>query len=190
MAPSRCARGGAGVSTYIRELLFELPRHIEGRIAALVAADAVGELPPEVAALPMPVASGVRRTLQGLRSPRVQSRLLHGLDVDLPLRSAAATVTTVHDLAVFDTPWAFSAHRVLGERLVVAHALRHADAVIAVSAFTAERIQALSGREATVIPEAPSRTMRVATASEIAAARRQYALPERYVLHVGTVEPR
>ena len=70
-------------------------------------------------------------------------------------------VTTVHDLAVFDTPWAFAFRRVVGERLIVARSIMAADAVIAVSAFTAERIKAIFKREAVVIPEAPSPSMRI-----------------------------
>ena len=49
-------------------------------------------------------------------------------------------------MAIFDTPWAFPRHRVAGERLLVRHALRRADVIVAVSAFTAERISALVGQ--------------------------------------------
>ncbi len=99
-------------------------------------------------------------------------------------------ITTVHDLAVFDVPWAFPARRVVGERLIVARSVRAADVVIAVSAFTAERVKAILQREAVVIPEAPSDSMRIPGYDEIATVRKRYRLPERYVLHVGTIEPR
>ena len=65
----------------------------------------MGELPASVTPVPHAVADGVRRAASGLLlSPG--HGLLHSLDVDLPLRTPGPTVTTVHDLSVFDVPWA------------------------------------------------------------------------------------
>jgi len=116
--------------------------------------------------------------------------LFHGLDADLPYWRKGPTVSTIHDMAVFDTPWAFPRHRVAGERILVRHALRRADAVIAVSAFTAERVQALVGREATVVHSAPGAHMRPPTEEAVADVRERYGLPDCFVLHVGSIEPR
>lgn len=117
--------------------------------------------------------------------------LVHGLDVDLPLLTpGAATVSTVHDLSVFDTPWAFSRVRARGERLVLRQALRRADALVAVSAFTAERVRDVLGRDATVTPLAPGPGFAPADQTEQARVRGAHRLPARFVLHVGTVEPR
>lgn len=115
---------------------------------------------------------------------------MHGLDVDLPLLSGAATVSTVHDTAVFDTPWAFSPVRARGERLLMRQALHRADAVVAVSAFTAQRVQDLVGRTAVVTPLAPASSFGPPTDADCVRVRRQYGLPEAFVLHVGTIEPR
>ena len=116
---------------------------------------------------------------------------MHGLDVDLPLLTpGAATVSTVHDLSVFDTPWAFSRVRARGERLVLRQALRRADALVAVSAFTAERVRAVLGLDATVTPLAPGPGFAPASSAEQERVRATHRLPERFVLHVGTVEPR
>ena len=68
-------------------------------------------------------------------------------------------MTTVHDLAIFDTPWAFPRARVTGERLLVRHALHRADAIVAVSSFTAERVSALVGRPSVVVHSAPAPEM-------------------------------
>lgn len=151
--------------------------------------DAVDELPASVRPLVRPRADGARRTALGLLPVR-GADLVHGLDVDLPVRSSGPTVSTVHDVAVFDTPWAFSGVRARGERLLLRGNLRRADAVVAVSAFTAQRVQDLFGREATVTPLAPGPGF--APPDEAARARLQqrHALPDRFVLHVGTVEPR
>ncbi len=70
------------------------------------------------------------------------------------------------------------------------HALRRADAVIAVSAFTAERVAALTGRQAAVVHSAPGDRFSPPGGEEIARVRGAYRLPERFVLHVGNIEPR
>jgi glycosyltransferase involved in cell wall biosynthesis len=181
--------GGSGVQTYIRELLRALPAVVHAELVAAVQSDAVHELPPEVRPRVHPVAAGARRALAGLRGLG-PSDLVHGLDVDLPLRPGAPTVATVHDLSVFDVPWAFNRHRAAGERLLVRRSLRMADAVIAVSAFTARRVRDLLGRDAVPIPLAPSPDMRPPDPGAIETVRRRYALPRRFVLHVGTIEPR
>jgi glycosyltransferase involved in cell wall biosynthesis len=116
--------------------------------------------------------------------------LFHGLDVDLPLRRGGPTVSTVHDMAIFDTPWAFPRLRVAGERVLLRHALRRADVIVAVSAFTAERVSALVGRSSTVVYSAPAPDMRPAEGEAVARVRAVYGLPERFVLHVGNIEPR
>jgi glycosyltransferase involved in cell wall biosynthesis len=181
--------GGSGVQTYIRELLRALPAVVDADLVAAVQADAVGELPREVRARIHPVAAGVRRALAGLRSLG-PSDLVHGLDVDLPLRPGAPAVATVHDLSVFDVPWAFSRQRAAGERLLVRRGVRQADAIIAVSAFTAQRVRDLLGRDATPIPLAPSPDMRPPAADAVEGVRARYELPRHFVLHVGTMEPR
>ncbi len=180
---------GGGVSTYIRELLRALPPAVSSTVAAAVQSTAVGELPPDVEPLVQPPSKGVRRAISGLRGFGVAD-LVHGLDVDLPLRPRVPTVSTVHDMALYDVPSVFPRHRVAGERLLVRHALRRADAVIAVSAFTAERVKARSGRDAVVVHEAPGSDMVVPPGAEVQRVRERHRLPERFVLHVGNIEPR
>ncbi len=181
--------GGGGVSTYIRELLVQLGADLDAQLLAVVRPPGVDELPPEVTAVLRRESHGVRRALDGLVGFG-PADLTHGLDVDLPLRRPGATVATVHDLAVFDVPWAFPRLRAVGERALVASSLRRADALIAVSAFTAERVRQRSGREATVVHSAPARTMAPPSTGEVARVRQRYCLPERFVLHVGNIEPR
>lgn len=181
--------GGSGVQTYIRQLLMGLSHHIDAELTVSVQRSALSELPAGVEALPRRTASGMRRALQGLRALG-PADVVHGLDVDIPLRPVGPCVSTVHDLSVFDTPWAYSWRRVVGERALVTSALRRADAVIAVSPFTAERVAARFGRHAVVTPLAPSPDMAPPATSEVAHVRARYSLPDVFVLHVGTVEPR
>ncbi|MDA8276354.1 MAG: glycosyltransferase family 1 protein [Actinomycetota bacterium] len=180
---------GGGVSTYIRELLVALPPVVGATVAAAVQSTAVGELPSDVEPLVQPPSRGVRRALSGLRGFGAAD-LVHGLDVDLPLGPRVPMVSTVHDMALYDIPSVFPRHRVVGERLLVQHALRRADAVIAVSAFTAERVKARFGRDAVVVHEAPGAGMVVPSAGDVERVRTRYRLPETFVLHVGNIEPR
>jgi glycosyltransferase involved in cell wall biosynthesis len=180
---------GGGVSTYIRELLAALVPVVRADLVAAVRPSGVQELPNGVATLVHAESSGVRRAIEGARGFG-PADLTHGLDGDLPFRGSGPRVTTIHDLAVFDVPWAFPRFRVAGERVLLRAALRHADAIIAVSGFTAERIRAIAGREAVVVHEAPSPSMVPAGVDEIARVRQHYGLPQEFILHVGNIEPR
>lgn len=177
------------MQTYCRELLAALDPLTGAQLAALVQADAAGELPSRVTPRIRPVAAGLRRAVEGLRPVR-NADLVHGLDVDLPVLSGAATVATVHDASVFDVPWAFPPVRARGERLLLHASLRRADAIVAVSAFTAERVRALFRRDAVVTPLAPAPHFCPPPEQDVERVRARYGLPTTCVLHVGTIEPR
>ncbi len=157
--------------------------------AARIQRDAVSELPSDVVATTRPVRAGVRRLVDGLLPLRGYD-LVHGLDVDLPLSTGCPTVTTVHDLSVFDVPWAHSPARARGERGAVALAVRRADAIIAVSQFTADAVADRFGRDATVTHLAPRSGFEPASSAAVDAVLRRHRLPDGFVLHVGTIEPR
>jgi glycosyltransferase involved in cell wall biosynthesis len=181
---------GAGISTYIRELLVAMAAENPAvSLSAVVQADAVDGIPNPVEPIVRSTSSGTRRALQGLIPVR-NVRLFHGLDVDVPLWGADRVVSTVHDLSFIDAPWAYGPYRLRGERLLLGHAVRRADALIADSAFTAERLAHWSGRESTVIPLAPPTWARVPTEDEAHLIRGKYRLPQRFLLHVATMEPR
>lgn len=182
-------REGGGVSTYIRELLAALVIETGATLTAAVHPGGVSELPSGVDPLVIRESRGIARALAGARGFG-PTDLFHGLDADLPYRRPGPMVSTIHDMAIFDTPWAFPRHRVAGERVLVRHALRQADVVVAVSAFTAERVKALVGREAVVIHSAPSTRMHPPDRGQVDEVRARYELPDRFVLHVGSIEPR
>jgi len=181
--------GGSGVQTYIVELLSALVEVVDADMVASVRADACSLLPPAITPI-------VRRPGHGMRAIATEARglgpatLVHGLDVHIPVRPGAPTVATVHDLAVYDVPWAFKRRWVMRERAAIAHAARRADTLLAVSEFTAQRLHDRFGRDATVVPEAPSRDMVPAVEVELAEVRLRYDLPSRFVLCVATIEPR
>jgi glycosyltransferase involved in cell wall biosynthesis len=158
-------------------------------LSAVVQRDAVDDLPPGTTPRIRPVSKGVTRAVLGAFDDGTCD-LFHGLDVDLPLATRALSVATVHDVSVYDMPSASSRFRALGERRLVGRALHKADLLLAVSEFTAERIHAISGRTATVVELAPASWARPPSEDQITAVRRKYGLPERFVIQVGTVEPR
>ncbi|BBB40395.1 glycosyltransferase [Mycobacteroides abscessus subsp. bolletii] len=182
--------GGGGVSTYARELIAAMvPVLPVAELSATVQKSAAGLLPARVRPIPVRDCRGLRRaSVTKFSVDRVD--LLHALDVDLPLVGSRRTVATIHDLAVFDVPWAFSKAKAVGERLFVKDTLRRADVLIAVSDFTAERIHDACGRDAVVTPLAPASWAVPPADQAVAAVRAKYALPDQFVLQIGTVEPR
>jgi glycosyltransferase involved in cell wall biosynthesis len=166
-----------------------LPQATDAQLVAVVQSNATGELPAGMAVRERPPCIGVRRIVENLR-PVGPADLVHGLDVELPLRPGAPTVTTVHDLALFDQPAAFTFRKRLGKPMTVRRSIKVADAVIAVSSFTAERVRALFGRDSVVVHEAPGPAFTPPAPARVEAIRLRYDLPPAFVLHVGNLEPR
>ena len=110
----------------------------------------------------------------------------------MPLKTAP-TVMTVHDLAFKLYP---AYHRRLNRWFLNSAMplfLERADAIITVSESSKRdliRVYGLPADKITVTYEAASPTFSPAPAERVAAARSAYGLPERYLLTVGTIEPR
>lgn len=185
--------GGSGVQTYQREIMSAIATSITNQpdwsFSVVAQEDAVEEIPRDWSLIKRPVSAGIRRAAEGLRPAR-GADLFHGLDVDLPFAQTGATVSTVHDMSAFDTPWAMSKLRARGEQALLRRNLRHADEIIAVSQFTADRVKAITGRTSTVIPLAPAPWSRIPSDTEVARVREKYSLPDRFVFQLATLEPR
>ena len=179
------------MQTYIRELLVAMSESTSAELVAHVQTEAVGELPPLVRAATHRSSAGVRRAAGGLALRPAPGSLFHGLDVDLPVRPGRGPqLATIHDLSVFDVPWAHPRTRSHGERALLAHTMCRADALVSVSQFTADRVKARFGRSCTVTPLAPRTGLAPASDEAVEEVRRRYRLPEDAVLAVGTIEPR
>lgn len=107
----------------------------------------------------------------------------------IPAPTAAARVVTVHDVAFVHHPERFSAH---GVRVMTAglERCRRADLVLCPSRATADDLVALgfATDRVRVVPWGVAAT--TVTAADVDRVRRAYELPDRFVLFVGTVEPR
>ncbi len=183
--------GSGGVSTYAREFLRAVSPGLPATsdVSALVQRSALAELPAGIKAVTMRNSHGALRALQA-KLPTGKTDIFHSLDVDLPVSGPRMSVATVHDLSVFDVPWAFGKVRALGEQALVSDSLRRADVIIAVSTFTAERIRDISGRQSVVTPLAPGPWATPPLPGAVEAVRAKYQLPEKFILQVATVEPR
>lgn len=103
------------------------------------------------------------------------------------------TVLTVHDLIFHLFPQHHKRLNYWYLRLTMPLYCRRAQAIITISETSKGdllRCYGLPADKVTVVYEAAAPHFRPATAEAIAAVRRRYGLPERYVIFVGTIEPR
>jgi glycosyltransferase involved in cell wall biosynthesis len=102
-------------------------------------------------------------------------------------------VVTIHDCAFFDQANCFSRAFAAWYQFLVPRLARAARQIIAVSEFSKQRIVELCrvpAEKVTVIYSGVGERFRPHSADEIAAVRIKLALPQRYILCVGSLEPR
>jgi glycosyltransferase involved in cell wall biosynthesis len=125
---------------------------------------------------------------------RIKPDVYFGPAGALPLgRVAAPVAITVHDLAIYRNSRWFPPNQPLSTRLVVPRSILRADVVIAVSENTARDIAELFDMDRNrieVVPHGISPRFRPMGADELAGARARLGLPDRFILFVGTIEPR
>lgn len=180
---------GSGMHRYASELMASLPGVARARLLAVVQSDMVDAVPPGVESMARDGAQGLARFVAGGRA-FPPGALIHGLNVAIPWRASAPTVATVADLSIYDVPQGFRWQYRMAERVVMQNAVRKADALVAISAFTAERLLDRFGREATVTHLAPGRAFTTPPDDAVADARSRYRLPDRFCLFVGARDGR
>ena len=123
---------------------------------------------------------------------RLGPAVYHSPNYILPLALRCPTVVTVHDLAFLDA----SLHRMRSHlylSALTALAVRKADRIICVSRHTRDQLvdhfPAVADR-ARVVTEGVGRSFTPRPPAAVEAFRARYGLPERYILFVGTFEPR
>jgi glycosyltransferase involved in cell wall biosynthesis len=122
-----------------------------------------------------------------------EADVFHATDHLLPPLRATRSVFTVYDLTVFEQPATHSCLNRWFTRLMLPRFLRAADAVIAVSRSTqddlARHYPFVMGKTVVIHPGVTPH-FRPAGRDTLERVRREYALPARFFLHVGTIEPR
>jgi alpha-1,3-rhamnosyl/mannosyltransferase len=122
-------------------------------------------------------------------------QLIHGPSNSLPLLSFGLPgVVTIHDLAIYDHPEWFPAGQWFATRVVVPQSIHRARAIICPSTATRQAIVRhfhVDPQQCRVIPHGVetefSLPLSTAVRTELTV---RYALPQRYLLQVGTVQPR
>ncbi len=196
----------AGVSTYSLELLRALGRlRTEGQTAheftayvgdEALALDGVtlvrGRLPLGVQFGARPPARIVwEQTAFPLLARRAD--LLHGLVNVLPLAARVPGVVTVHDLAFVRAPETMPRVRRTYLTALCRASVARAARVVAVSRQTADDLLRFFGVPAArvaVVPNGVDARFGPASAEESTAFRRARGLPDRFLLYLGTLEPR
>lgn len=111
----------------------------------------------------------------------------------LPPLARGRSVVTIHDTAFLRMPETVERRNLQFLRAGISDTIRRADAIIAVSAFTASEIKALLEVDPArlhVIHSGISRDFRAPADDDVASVLRQHGLDRPYVLTVGTLEPR
>ncbi len=139
------------------------------------------------------VALGPR--LRGLRGPRLEVH--HGPHYTMPsMCGPLARVVTVHDLTFFDHPEWHERAKVPFFRAAIRQAATHADAIVCVSEVTATRLRELLEPRCDIFVAPHGVDLRrfrpEAEESRDDEMLRRFGLRvgARYVLHLGTIEPR
>jgi glycosyltransferase involved in cell wall biosynthesis len=119
--------------------------------------------------------------------------LLHGLAYAAPLASGCPTVVSVHDLSFLRYPGAFRPFNRSYLSLVTRASARRAACVITASESTRQDIVSLIGvpeDRVAVVPDGVAPEFHPASPDETTSFRQRAGLPERYILFLGTLEPR
>ena len=194
---------GAGVNNYGRQLLRALGQAVlagqtEHRVTAFVHAAEFQAPGVQLVRSRLPLERPQARiaweqAVLPLELLRHKAQLVHGLVNVLPLASRVPGVVTVHDLSFVRTPQTLPPLKRAYLAQLCAASVRRARTVIAVSRQTAEDVAHYFG-----VPPGKIRVIHNGVAPEFAPGARgaqdQFrtakGLPARYLLYLGTLEPR
>lgn len=124
---------------------------------------------------------------------REKLQLFHGTNYDVPLRRHSATVLTIHDLSPLLHPETHPQRSVNRARRRLPLMTRTADAIIvpteSIRGEVCEHLR-LSPEKVFVVPEAARSSFRPIDFTETTMLRRRLGVKEKFLLAVGTIEPR
>jgi glycosyltransferase involved in cell wall biosynthesis len=190
----------AGVHQYIHHLLLHLGQ-ADGRLRYTVLLGE-GVLPPDIALTSLrsrwPTSRAAVRVLwEQLVQPwtlrRIGAHLVHGPAFVGPLLAPCPVVITIHDLSFIRFPTLFRTANRFYLTMLTRLSARRARRLIAVSAHTAAettRLLGIPSERIDVVYHGVDPAFHPLPADEVAVFRQRQGLPERFVLCVGTLEPR
>jgi glycosyltransferase involved in cell wall biosynthesis len=190
------ARPWAGVGVYTSQILRAMAvERPDCRFTVFIPPGVSVESSPAISYRQVPPVPFVGRHMQWpARLRRLRPDVFFGAVGALPLMDVGTpSVITIHDLAIYRNAGWFPRRQPLSTRWVVPSSLRRADRVIAVSSNTARDAEDLFGvpsSRITIVPHGVSPGLRPMSSEELASTRERLNLPERFILFVGTIEPR
>jgi glycosyltransferase involved in cell wall biosynthesis len=194
----------AGISHYVEQTLLELGKIDRGNRYTVYTTRGLNGaalgLPPNFRVVPsrLPTINPrVRIPWEQLLAPillrQSGAHLFHGVHSVVPFASPVPSVVTVHDLAFIRFSQTFRAYNRAYLDLATRLSVRRAARVLVVSEHTKREVMGLLGvpeERVVVTPNAARAHFRPPDPGRLEAFRARKGLPERFVLYVGTLEPR
>jgi glycosyltransferase involved in cell wall biosynthesis len=194
----------AGISHYVEQTLAQL-----GEIDRTNCYDIYTTRGLDANALGLPANFRVRPSMLPTINPRVRipweqliapallrasgADIFHGVHSVVPLSCPVPSVVTIHDLAFIRFPQTFRAYNRAYLDFATRMSARRAARILVVSEHTKREVVGILGVPAervVVTPNAARAHFRPPAPAALAAFRARHGLPERFVLYVGTLEPR
>lgn len=195
----RASYRSAGIHQYIANLLHHLPEAAPEFQFTVFAGAGQPEMSRAVihrSRLPTqrpPVRIAWEQLAQPFELVRLKPDLLHSLAFASPLASPVPAVVTVYDLSFRLTPDRFPRAQRWYLSLITAHSCRRARRVIAISESTKAdvvRLLRIDPARVDVAPPGVDARFRPFPLGEVEAFRARRRLPDRFILYLGTLEPR
>jgi glycosyltransferase involved in cell wall biosynthesis len=124
---------------------------------------------------------------------RAGADLMHGMAFVTPMLAPVPAVVTVYDLSFIHYPEQFPTLQRLYLTTQTRRSCRQARRVVAISSSGRDdiiRFFGIAPEKVDVVPPGVDDRFRPLPQAEIEAFRQKYHLPERFMLHVGTLQPR
>jgi glycosyltransferase involved in cell wall biosynthesis len=201
---SKASYRSAGINRVLQHLLAELPAVPGDEQYLVFAPDSAANrrllsaprLRRRLTRLPMDrpaVRIGWEQTVLPVELLRARADLLHALGFVSPFGWRGPTVVTVYDLSFLRFPEVFNRANRLYLGTFTPPSLRRADRVITISESARQDVIELCGvppERVTPILLAADERFHPAPPDDVLAFRARHNLPERFVLYLGTLEPR
>jgi glycosyltransferase involved in cell wall biosynthesis len=191
-----------GVGYYTEHLLQHLAREVVNSGDEIVVVsnkpiDTQSPLPPHVrvhAGHRFPIRIGWMQLRAASALAALQPDVAHFTNGMIPIGSPSPTVVTVHDMSLRLYPGCHPLRRLLLNRPLMHFAIRQASSIVTVSNSARRdllRLHGVAPDRVAVVHEAASPVFRPITDRErLEDMRARYNLPRRFILYVGTIEPR
>ena len=186
-----------GISTYIRRLIGALEDLADQQDDFTIFRSRKSQVSSTTRFLEKPLWTPPHHRLErwALSAELARFRLdvLHSPDFIPPIHGAKHHVITIHDLTFLHYPQHKDSAALRYYNGQIKVAVKQADHILAVSEATKyDLIEMLNvpSRKITVQPHGVDEQFRLLSSQELSVAKNRLNLPEKFILHVGTLEPR